>query len=136
MPVSTRSKMPSRFLAAERGKMGDVYGQAYLTIASPVNTCPCQGLSIRESPPAVFTVPFVGPSFSGSYNLRLSDIGFGHDFIYDVENTRYNRRGWTFQERFLSRRLLYFGEGMLHYECQQCERSEDSTAIRQKAHPR
>ncbi|KAI4864971.1 HET-domain-containing protein [Hypoxylon rubiginosum] len=49
------------------------------------------------------------------------------DFGY--ESSQWNTRGWTFQERYLSTRLIYFCKNMLHFECRACRHSEEGEAV-------
>ena len=46
--------------------------------------------------------------------------------IWDDEITEapLNRRGWVFQERFLARRVLHFGQSQIGWECQELEALE------------
>jgi serine/threonine protein kinase len=37
---------------------------------------------------------------------------------------QYSRRGWSFQERLLSQRVLYFSENQVHWECKQHKASD------------
>jgi hypothetical protein len=39
-------------------------------------------------------------------------------FGREVRNSRWAGRGWTFQEGLLSRRIIYFGQRQLFWECQ------------------
>lgn len=41
-----------------------------------------------------------------------------------MDNSTYNTRGWTFQERLLSRRCLYFTDTQVFFECQEHSFSE------------
>jgi hypothetical protein len=45
----------------------------------------------------------------------------------EILDSVWNTRGWTFQERLLSRRILYFGRHQLLWECQTCRWTEDNT---------
>ena len=42
----------------------------------------------------------------------------------EIQTSRWERRGWTFQEEMLSTRILYFGHTMLFFECRHFKRSE------------
>ncbi|XXH05620.1 hypothetical protein Hte_012054 [Hypoxylon texense] len=48
---------------------------------------------------------------------------------YGYESSQWNTRGWTFQERYLSTRLVYFCKNMLHFECRTCRHSEEGEAV-------
>lgn len=122
-------------LAREIGRMGDVYGQAYLTVASALDTSSSDGLlRVRNHNRSAFQIPFAtyaGSFVTGSYSL-LRNVPESFTFDSDIENSGYNHRGWTFQERFLSRRVLYFSETILYYECQEFQHSENSAAIHRR----
>jgi len=125
-------------LAREIEKMDEVYGQAYLTVASTLDTSSPNGMFHKRScNRPLFEVPFAtstGRSIAGSYLLSRSiPLESRPSFMVDIETSNYNRRGWTFQERFLSRKILYFCETMLYYECQACEQSEDSTVLSERS---
>lgn len=47
----------------------------------------------------------------------------------DVDCSRWNTRGWVFQERILSPRLLYFGSRMVHFQHGDRVISEDGSSI-------
>jgi hypothetical protein len=55
------------------------------------------------------------------------------NFNEDVEQGPLNKRGWTLQERVLSRRNVFFGKDQLHWECQTARLSENTgPLLRQK----
>jgi hypothetical protein len=43
----------------------------------------------------------------------------------DVEQSKWNSRGWTMQERSLSTRLVHFCRNKLYFECRSCHKSEE-----------
>ena len=49
----------------------------------------------------------------------------GHRF-QDVDQSRWNSRGWTMQERSLSSRLLYFCRDKIYFECRGAQWSEEN----------
>ncbi|KAK0115693.1 hypothetical protein ONS95_000040 [Cadophora gregata] len=53
-----------------------------------------------------------------------------------MDNSAYNGRGWTFQERLLSRRCLYFTRDQAFFECQELLCSEDRTPSPNDKRPR
>ncbi|KAM5350075.1 hypothetical protein ACJ41O_006580 [Fusarium nematophilum] len=55
--------------------------------------------------------------------IRCDDV---FDFERYVDRAPINRRGWVFQERILSRRILHFGERIINWECRQRSASEVS----------
>ncbi|KAL9113464.1 MAG: hypothetical protein Q9227_002505 [Pyrenula ochraceoflavens] len=42
-----------------------------------------------------------------------------------IQDSQWNQRGWTFQERLLSRRCLIFAEGKVYFQCRSSVTSED-----------
>ncbi|KIW38384.1 uncharacterized protein PV06_09355 [Exophiala oligosperma] len=42
-----------------------------------------------------------------------------------IQNSLWNQRGWTFQERLLSRRCLIFAEGHVYFQCRSAVMSQD-----------
>ncbi|KAH6714513.1 hypothetical protein BKA61DRAFT_360698 [Leptodontidium sp. MPI-SDFR-AT-0119] len=51
------------------------------------------------------------------------------DFDNDVEKARLNTRAWVMQERFLSRRTIYFGKNQMYWECGEGIYCEDLTQL-------
>lgn len=114
-------------------KMTDIYNKASLTIAASIATKASSGfLQTRSSIPErrkvenlfpgqaevelfpdIIKLPFPCPNGdTGEVELLLAPPSH-HD---DLEPL--NLRGWTMQERFLSRRLLIFGEHEVTWQCQ------------------
>jgi hypothetical protein len=46
--------------------------------------------------------------------------------IGDVDGSRWNTRGWTLQERFLSTRSIHFCKNKIYFECRGCLTSEEN----------
>jgi len=46
-------------------------------------------------------------------------------FSRELSSSRWDTRGWTFQERLLSRRIVYFGRHQLFWECQERTYTQD-----------
>jgi hypothetical protein len=58
-----------------------------------------------------------------------SDPGyFAYDTRYEdeVENGPLSKRAWVFQEQMLSRRIIYYAQSQLFWECEHCRLSEDN----------
>jgi hypothetical protein len=54
--------------------------------------------------------------------------------LYQImDDSTYNTRGWTFQERLLSRRCIYFTDIQIFFECQQHLYSEDRSGTQMEA---
>jgi hypothetical protein len=105
----------------ESQKMGNVYSSAYITVV-PVSTVSAHDgfLHRRQlvNRPVKITHTTVGskPEFDHFY-VDLPPITYIMK-THDIQNSVWNSRGWTFQERLLSKRLLYFTAYQLYFECQ------------------
>lgn len=120
---------------SEIAKMTDIYNKASLTIAASIATkasggflhprktvaerrkvsFPSQDGSPREVElsPDIINIPFPCPDGTlGEVKLLLPQ-----DPHYDAREPL-NLRGWTMQERLLSRRLLIFGQYEVTWQCQ------------------
>ncbi|KAI1407943.1 HET-domain-containing protein [Hypoxylon sp. FL1857] len=104
-----------------------VYKYAQATIVAAAAKSSRDGFLVRNTrmTPAV-KIAYPSES-SGQANpwmiLYPSSEESQRDFEY--EDSQWNTRGWTFQERYLSTRLLYFCKNMLHFECRTCKCSEE-----------
>ncbi|KAF9774765.1 hypothetical protein IL306_007201 [Fusarium sp. DS 682] len=127
--------------ARESQKMADVYAGAICTIAATASTSGDGGCFRTREPSALRIYQISGEEedegvehenleeeASSGYNdskgvisLRFDD---GFDFERHVDRSPINHRGWVFQERLLSPRILHFGERMLYWECWQRSASE------------
>ncbi|KAI1261495.1 heterokaryon incompatibility protein-domain-containing protein [Xylariaceae sp. FL1019] len=63
------------------------------------------------------------------YSEDLSLVALSLDFDDAAHDSTWNGRGWTYQERILSRRLLVFVEDTVYFECDQATWSEDLNII-------
>jgi hypothetical protein len=110
-------------------RMHEIYGNAYLTIVASKNRGPDEGL------------------FSESPHHRLRDFSFTRDggersvlrvrrkvqHFNSADAFPLLRRGWVFQERILSRRVLHYGPQELVWECmegEECECGRVDEAVR------
>jgi hypothetical protein len=114
----------------EAARMGDVYANASITIAAAVAQNSEAGiLQTGDREEALFEIPFnehapaedtllVYPKDQGSG--RHSDEECFVKLIFaEYPNGVLASRGWTLQERLLSRRMLYYGSKQLFWSC--CE---------------
>lgn len=113
----------------EAARMGEIYRNAYITIAAVAASSTNDGFLDRECPYNSVEIPFTSPrhpEITGHYYVSYSGrFGEQEEFFQDVELSEWNKRGWTFQERLLSHRILFFGKRMLHFECGSLRRSEN-----------
>ncbi|KLU89992.1 hypothetical protein MAPG_08959 [Magnaporthiopsis poae ATCC 64411] len=120
------------------GKMDQVYADAWVTIAAVAGTDADAGL------------PGVAPGVRRSrrqVRVQVADgVVLANMLEWDSEalnGTRWNTRGWTYQERLLSPRMLIFAEDQMHYKCQggcnwreEMHMDEDGSAVLAPFDPR
>lgn len=102
----------------ESQRMANVYSSAHITIV------PVSAVSAHDG--------FLHQRKHGSCQIRiqptdsLSTFKFDHFYADtsssvmqtdDIKDSIWDHRGWTFQERLLSKRLLYFTANQLYFEC-------------------
>ncbi|KAI1324983.1 heterokaryon incompatibility protein-domain-containing protein [Xylariaceae sp. FL0255] len=132
----------------EASRMGQVYSHAYLTIC-PLSSDSCIEGFLDQHTSTDLTVPFhpsVNPNIHGTFNLTTKGYHYGN--YEDVErsltsegfrNSVWKKRGWTFQENFMSKKLLTFGNHTCGYRCphftlkadgeRPCKPDESNTSI-------
>jgi hypothetical protein len=106
--------------------MDVIYGHAYLTLISLSgidSNCALPGIQPDSRPRIVL---------SHEYRANLGHRDLCMQFMASPPSVNeisaastYETRGWTFQEHFLSRRVLYFSNWQVYYLCQAgCQTSE------------
>ncbi|TRX89037.1 hypothetical protein FHL15_010056 [Xylaria flabelliformis] len=110
----------------ESAEMGEIYRHSLLTICTPSSASCLQGiLGTRDNNNIRLNFKSaVHPHIMG--NLVLQSIepeasthrSFAHQHPYlQMESSTWATRGWTFQERYLAQRILYFDRRMISFEC-------------------
>jgi hypothetical protein len=120
----------------EIGKMLSVYEEAYVTICATASKSSQDGFLSRDAllQQPVVVMPFYPANNSGrgEYNMYPDS---GHivqgTWSTDVGNSVWSQRGWTFQERVLSRRTIHFTKNKIYFECRMSDGSEENDAPRQ-----
>lgn len=112
--------------AIETGRMSSTYGNSFLTIAATAAENAAQGLFYPNEErdrnawlPALIHRSW-GAQFSGDF--YVCDY---RDWWAKLGDSPLNRRGWAFQERILSPRVLHLGLEQVAFECPSmtaCER--------------
>lgn len=110
----------------ESVQMHNVYGSAFCTLAATS--------SADGSEPLLYDRHAGATSFSEilpSWNFEHKDLDdlpreriqiIPLDFWRaNVHDAALNRRGWVFQERLLSQRVIHFGRMQLFWECMECD---------------
>ncbi|KUJ18197.1 HET-domain-containing protein [Mollisia scopiformis] len=96
----------------EASLMSSVYGHSHVTIAASSAKDGSEGLFLR--PP-----DFIGGALMGSSTEDVPTYAVAYEKLYaqGITSTHLSSRAWTLQERLLSHRTLYFGEGDVFWEC-------------------
>jgi hypothetical protein len=115
--------------------MQAVYSNAACTIAATAAESSDKGLFFDRDPwlvrPRVLTPTWsANAQFNDEPPLKYPLAGkywCDHDTIWMqcVEYAPLNKRGWVFQERHLSRRIMHFTKSQLFWECHECKASEN-----------
>ena len=98
--------------------MDIVYGNAYLTI------CAADGENANAGLKGLYGSKVHGANNIAQYSrdLRLLSTQPAENYI---KHSKWNTRGWTFQERLLSPRNVIFASGRVFFQCRCCARSID-----------
>ncbi|KAK4462289.1 heterokaryon incompatibility protein-domain-containing protein [Cladorrhinum samala] len=101
----------------ESAHLADIYASAYVTICSLTPSSTISFLKPPRTPRVQVRMESrVNPTLSGIYTLEYSrseirnltnDVGWVTWHIFEPDN-RWHSRGWTFVERFSSRRMILF----------------------------
>ena len=94
-------------------RMSAIYGHAVVTIIASTNTRPAEGL------PGVGSVPrsraqVVSQVQGNSLAAAMHDVRLPYG---EIEDSVWNSRAWTFQERHLSQRAVYFTGSQMYFTC-------------------
>ncbi|KAK3347107.1 heterokaryon incompatibility protein-domain-containing protein [Lasiosphaeria hispida] len=94
-------------------RMSDIYGNATITVIASTNSRPAEGLpGVGKTPRSRAQVvkKLQGITLAAAFHdARLPDG--------DIEDSVWNSRAWTFQERQLSQRAVYFTSSQMHFTC-------------------
>jgi hypothetical protein len=69
------------------------------------------------------------PSTSNSFILTTYNDVEAEGMAGDINSCEWNKRGWTYQERGLSTRMLHFCKTKLYFECRTCLKSEENEPL-------
>ncbi|CZR67980.1 uncharacterized protein PAC_17879 [Phialocephala subalpina] len=106
--------------------MGSTFGNATITISAINASNASSGFLARDPQPISFKHSYVGTP--GKAHLNPPSPGGTWD--KDVENTAWNQRAWTFQERILSHRVLHFAKNKVYFECRSGDTDEEGAPPR------
>lgn len=126
-------------------EMSHIFGNSWLTICAPASKSCLEGfLDHIDRHSRTIQIEYVAKDsrqVQGSFFLRLyTENGKAGEhrndvlerlppLIRDLEYSKWNKRGWVFQERVLSPRLLYFGDRMIHFQHGDHVTSEDGSSM-------
>jgi hypothetical protein len=102
--------------------MDQIYSLATFTIIAALNDTEARGL------PGFRGCPRQPWNYHPSHDFYVDDWGINFcpkDMEAFVDNSLWNRRGWTFQERVMSRRRLFITEAEVIFECGRGEVHEE-----------
>lgn len=112
----------------ESALMSSVYSQSLLTIAAAGAVDVKEGLFLKRSERHGSSVQLPWPegqSDHGAGPVMLHITPSFRLFQVEIPQTPLSSRGWTFQERALSARVLHFTNEMCYWECKQSRIGED-----------
>ncbi|KAK8098544.1 heterokaryon incompatibility protein-domain-containing protein [Apiospora kogelbergensis] len=116
----------------EAPRMAKIYSNAYVTIVATSAKSANDGFlerKVPEVPPAKipYSIPNGDLFEAGHCYLQVKCTpSLYHEPSMDLEAALWNSRGWTFQERILSRRLIHFTKDLIFIECWSSDWSEDN----------
>ena len=117
-------------------QMVNIYSSSRFTVCVTSAQNSRSGFLAQEPLPQPSVVmPFVPSNgeLVGTYNIyTLNSPGFSHDKTWDtdVDSSEWNQRGWTFQERLISPRIIHFAKDKLYFECTTGDKSEEGDLSR------
>ena len=115
--------------AREAATMSMVYGSAYLTIVATSAVSSTDGFLKRPQDMAASISCYKDNCTEPVDRLLIAYQGADGDqgsWSSLVEEARWNTRGWTLQERLLSRRVLHFTKRKILWECRATDASEEN----------
>lgn len=105
-------------------RMNSIYGNANFAIMASTNSNPTEGLPGVSKPRS--TAQIVERVQGMMLSVALHDTRGRHA---EIEDSRWNSRGWTFQERLLSRRSVYFTSTQMCFVCSHGSAFEDTVEV-------
>lgn len=114
---------------SESSSMSLIYSEAFVKICALSSSSCRESFLTRDRHHVVINFQSSLQKVSGSYSLVASGtcknwVLYGWPDL-DVDHTTWFCRGWTLQEKLMSRRRLFFGESMIHLECSKQKASEN-----------
>ena len=108
----------------EASLMHKVYSGAHITISADCSASASQGFLHSRSERHRTAVPLPWTTSTGK-TVGLYVCPYFKEFPIEMMSSPLGQRGWTFQERALSRRILHFGSELMYWECKEACVGED-----------
>lgn len=105
----------------EAAKMGDVYQNAYCTIAATGSKSDQEGIFIQRIKQDVCLLPYNAAQNYIAATYIEDDVAA----LLMLHTSPLSTRAWTLQERLLSRRMIHFTESRVIWECRSRFETED-----------
>jgi hypothetical protein len=105
----------------EAGLMQRVYSCSYLNISASVAESSSEGLSRNRDPSRLYRPIFELLVQGSDTETGYETFEIEHDqlWMHNVAGCNLNTRGWVFQERLLSSRVLHFSYDQVFWECRE-----------------
>ena len=98
----------------EAPRMGKVYSNAFINVSATLSS-DGTGSLLQERTWGHLLPSTIDLDINGE---TLEYYAYDGDLWYDnIDNAPLSKRGWVFQERFLARRVLHFGQNQMGWEC-------------------
>jgi hypothetical protein len=110
----------------QSGQIGDIYGNAFLTIAAARATHVHEGIFHERTLPFRAAI-FYGPS-STLPELILSSRSPSNLDRGSIFDEPLYKRAWALQERILSRRVVMYGTDQMTWQCRTCHETESGSS--------
>ncbi|KAH7090617.1 heterokaryon incompatibility protein-domain-containing protein [Paraphoma chrysanthemicola] len=127
--------------AAEGSQMDKIYKSAWLTLAATSASTSEDGFLDYQLRDRSFTIPLQHCQSPMEITLqarnndhivaRFMETRNSSRLEPDIDESTWNSRGWTLQERHLSQRILHFSRTQIFWECRRGFASECGTRIKQ-----
>jgi hypothetical protein len=110
----------------EAAKIGSVYENAVFTIVATGAHTPNEGCFLPHEEKALVATLLTerGNLYVSCLLAPLNEELNVREFELEMSTSRWVTRAWTFQERLLSRRVIYFGRQQITWECRKHRENE------------
>ncbi|KAJ8067231.1 hypothetical protein OCU04_004595 [Sclerotinia nivalis] len=124
--------------AIQIGTMGTIYAHSKVTLIAASGKNAEAGLPGIQNPrtgkQTQIDISTADNRVSMKLIRTLHPHNNGYSFSHQLEDSEWSRRGWTLQERALSRRSIIFTDQQLLWACRKCHRLEETYCETSLAH--